>query len=207
MKVWQKYADYLSKGEWHIHTGWTDGNNTVFEYCEKAVKEGIPLLAFTEHVRKNLDYDFRQFLVEIERAKAKFDLIILSGCEVKVLPGGGLDVEDWVLREVDYPIFAFHSFPIDIDKYLNSLKTILSNVYVNTWAHPGLFLTRCGLELHDKELAEVFTLMNQHNVLLEVNRGYSLPQAKWLSLANNLGVRLVRGSDVHCIANMDKYST
>lgn len=206
MKAWEKHANYLFKGEWHIHTSWTDGNNTVFEYCEKAVHEGIPLLAFTEHVRRNLDYDFRCFLNEIEQVRAKYDLIVLSGCEAKVLPGGELDVEEWVLQEVDYPVFAFHSFPDDINEYLKSLKVVLSNRYLTTWVHPGLFVTRHDLELPDEELAEIFGLMNQHHVLLEVNRKYSLPPARWLDLARNGGVRLVRGGDIHRIDDMNKNS-
>ena len=68
MKVYEKYTNYLLKGEWHIHTSWTDGNNTIFDYCEKAIQEGIPLVAFTEHVSKSPDYDFRLFLNEIEKA-------------------------------------------------------------------------------------------------------------------------------------------
>ena len=70
----------------------------------------VPLLAFTEHVRKNLDYDFNDLLDDIEKAREEFDLIILSGVEAKVLADGDLDVEDWILKEVDYSIFAFHSF-------------------------------------------------------------------------------------------------
>lgn len=204
MKVWGKYVDYLLKGEWHIHTGYTDGKNTVFEYCQKASEEGIPLLGFTEHVRKNLDYDFKSFLKEIERARAKFNLIILSGCEAKVLPGGELDVEPCVLQEVDYPILAFHSFPNDIKEYTRSLKVALSNTHVNAWAHPGLFVVRNNLELSSEELTGIFQLMNQYDVLLEVNSKYRMPSARWLDLARDLNVGLVRGEDVHCVNEMSK---
>ena len=204
MKVWGKYATYLLEGEWHIHTSYTDGENTVFEYCQKAVEEGIPLVAFTEHVRRNLNYDFRSFLNEIEQVRAKFNLVILSGCEAKVLPGGELDIEDWVLQEVDYPIFAFHSFPNDIEEYLRSLKVILSNMYVNTWAHPGLFIIRYGLNLSDKELIEIFQLMNWYDVLLEINEKYGMPLIGWLDLARSLDVRLVRGGDIHCTNDISK---
>jgi putative hydrolase len=196
-KKWMEYREYLAIGEWHIHTTWSDGNNTVFEICEKAVEEGVPLLVFTEHVRKKIDYDFSEFLIEIERAREHFDLIILSGCEAKVLPGGGLDVEEWILQKVDYPLFAFHSFPSDIELYLNSLKVVLKNNYVNAWAHPGYFLSRQGLELPDKELMEIFSLLHRHNVLLEINKKYSLPPSHWLDLAKRLGVNLVKGSDIH----------
>lgn len=199
MKTWKKYIDYLLVGEWHIHTGYTDGNNSVFEYCEKAVEVSTPLLAFTEHVRKNLNYDFNSFLNEIEKAREEFDLIILSGCEAKVLPGGELDVEEWILREVDYPIFAFHSFPEDIDIYTESLKSVLRNGYVNAWAHPGIFLSRNGLELPEKDLIYIFELMGKQDVLLEMNRKYSVPSEKWVSVARDYTVRLVNGNDIHSI--------
>ena len=64
-KNWIKYDEYLLTVDWHIHTNWTDGENTVFEYCERAVQEGIPLIAFIEHVRKKLNYDFRRFFYRL----------------------------------------------------------------------------------------------------------------------------------------------
>ncbi len=131
MKTWKKYIDYLLKGRWHIHTIYTDGKTNVSEYCKKAVELNVPLLAFTEHVRKNLDYDFNDLLDDIEKAREEFDLIILSGVEAKVLADGDLDVEDWILKEVDYSIFAFHSFPKDIDLYKKCLEYILKNDYIN----------------------------------------------------------------------------
>jgi len=197
MKTWRKYADYLLDGEWHIHTNYTDGKNSVFEYCKRALEMGIPLLAFTEHVRRELSYDFNQFLADIEKARQEFNLIILSGCEAKVLPDGELDVKQWILKKVDYVIFAFHSFPKDIDLYIESLKSVLRNSYVNAWAHPGEFLSRHDLELPEKDLIEIFKLMREQDVLLEINRKYSVPPEKWVSMARRYNVRMVRGSDVH----------
>lgn len=204
MKVWKKYTNYLLSGEWHVHTNYTDGKNTVREYCERAMELGIPLIAFTEHVRRMLDYDFNDFLNDIEKAREEFDLIILSGCEAKVLPNGELDVEDWILREVDYPIFAFHSFPRDLDLYLGSLKKVLRNKYVNTWAHPGVFLRRYGFELGGDDLINIFKLMNKHEVLLEINSRYNVPSKEWIDLAKGYGVGVVHGSDAHSLEAIDK---
>ena len=204
MKVWGKYTNYLLSGEWHIHTSHTDGENSIAEYCQEAVKKGIPLLAFTEHVRRSLDYNFRDFLNEIEQVRAKFDLIILSGCETKVLPDSELDVEEWVLQEVDYPVFAFHSFPNDIGKYLKSLETVLNNNQVSAWAHPGLLASKYGLNVSDKKLIEIFELMNQNDVLLEVNSKYGVLPKRWLDLAKNHDVKLVRGGDIHCVSDIVK---
>lgn len=203
MKTWEKYRGCLLEGEWHIHTDYTDGKNTVFQYCEKAIEIGIPLLAFTEHVRKNLNYDFNNFLNDIEKAREKFDLLILSGCEAKVLPNGGLDVEEWILREADYTIFAFHSFPEDIDLYTRCLKKVLKNEYVNTWAHPGVFLARYSLKLSEYELIKIFRLMKLYGVLLEVNNKYKVPIRAWLDVAERYNVKTVTGNDIHSIEDLE----
>ncbi len=202
MKTWEKYSEYLLKGEWHIHTNYTDGKNSVYECCQKAAEVGIPLVAFTEHVKKHLDYDFCSFLNDIDKAKEEFDLIILSGCETKVLPNGDLDVNDDILKEIDYPIFAFHSFPADVGIYFDSLKSVLKNKYVNTWAHPGAFLKKKGLQIPDDQLVIILNLMSKQKILLEINCKYDVPSAKWIDLAKMSDICLVRGSDVH---NIDSF--
>jgi putative hydrolase len=201
MKIWKKYADLLLKGEWHIHTNYTDGENSVYEYCEKAVEKNIPLIAFTEHVRKNLTYDFNKFLEDIEDSRGEFDVIILSGCEVKVLSDGNLDVNDWILKEIDYPIFAFHSFPDNINLYLKGLKGILKNKYLNTWAHPGTFLTKFDKNLYNSELTEIFKLMKRYNVLFEMNKKYDFPLIDHIIKEYNFCT--VNGNDIHSINDLE----
>lgn len=202
MKIWEKYSDYLLKGEWHIHTNYTDGKNTVYEYCQKAVEVGIPLVAFTEHVRKQLSYDFSAFLDDVDKAREHFDLIVLSGCEAKVLPNGEIDVDDSILKDVDYPIFAFHSFPNSIDTYLDSLRSVLKNKQLNTWAHPCAFLEKKGLEIPHEQIIEILNTMKRRKVLLEINHKHGVPSLKWHDLAKMYGVCLVKGSDVHNVESI-----
>jgi len=204
MKVWRKYEKYLLTGEWHIHTKYTDGKNSVFEICEKAKELKIPLIAFTEHVRRVLTYDFNEFLSDIERARGEYpELIILSGVEAKVLPDGSLDVRNDIIKQVDYPIFSFHSFPKDKELYVRCLKRVIKNKYVNTWAHPGLFLRKHDINLDERNLKSVFKLMKNHDVLLEINRKYNLPEKSWIDIATTIGVKLVKGTDVHSITELD----
>jgi len=204
MKIWERYKNYLLTGEWHIHTKYTDGKNSVLEICKKAVKVKIPLVAFTEHVRKQLTYDFSEFLNDIENAREQFpELIILSGIEAKVLPDGTLDVSKGIIKTVDYPIFAFHSFPEDRELYINCLKKVVRNRYVNTWAHPGLFLERTGFNIGSDTLRDIFHLMQKNHVLLEINKKYSLPSRNWINLASKVGVITVRGSDVHKVEDLE----
>ena len=202
MKTWQKYKQYLLSGEWHIHTNYTDGNNSVVEYCEKALEHSIPLLAFTEHVRKELRYDFSSLLEEIDKARAEYSLIILSGCEVKVLPDGSLDVVDDIIKEVDYPVFAFHSFPKNFDLFLDCLKSAITNKYINTWAHPSIVPINMSTNIDSDVILELFKLMKEYNVLLEYNNKYNLPPQSWIKLAKEIDVLIVRGSDVHSITDL-----
>ncbi len=200
MKTWEEYKDFLMKGNWHIHTSYTDGKNTVFDYCREAIKRNVPLLAFTEHVRKEVRYNFDKLLEDIDKAREEFpDLIILSGCEAKVLPDGTLDVNKKLIKKVDYPIMAYHSFPKDKELYLKTLKKTIKNPFVNSWAHPGLFLNKTGFELKDEELGEIFELMKKHRVLLEINKKYELPPEQWIKQAKRKGVLLVRGNDTHSV--------
>ncbi len=205
MKIWKKYENYLMKGEWHVHTRYTDGKNTVFEMCKRAVELHIPLIAFTEHVRKNLNYDFDKFLYDIDRARDEFpQLIILSGVEAKVLPDGELDVKEEIIKKVDYPIFAYHSFPMDLELYVETLKKVIKNKYVNAWAHPGLFLLRHGLNADVLDIEPILKLMKENDVLLEINYKYNLPFKRWIDRARKLGVKFVSGGDVHSINEFRK---
>ncbi len=205
MKAWKKYSDLLLTGEWHIHTIYTDGKSTVEEYCDKAVALGLPLLAFTEHVRKSMTYDYSKLLAEIDVAREKYDdLIILTGCEAKVLPDGTLDVSDDILYNVDYSIFAYHSFPKDQKLIINTLDSIMNNYPVNAWAHPGYFLKKTDLTIPDEDLLNIFLNLKRKDVLLELNNKYLLPDIEWISLAQKLNVTTVRGSDCHTHLDLKK---
>lgn len=203
MKIWKKYSQYLLSGEWHIHTDYTDGTNSIDEYCQRAIELGIPLVAFTEHVRRNLSYDFTAFLEDIDKARENYDVIILSGCEAKALPDGTLDVDDTVIENVDYPVFAFHSFPKDLEKYLTALYTIVKNPFVNTWAHPGVFLKKSGLDLPKDDLSCIFKRLEENEILIEQNKKYNTPSDVWIKGAEAYQISFVRGSDCHCIDEME----
>jgi putative hydrolase len=207
VKTWQKYPQHLASGQWHAHTHHTDGKNSVDEMCRKAIELGVPLLAFTEHVRRKLDYDFDQLLGEIEAARRAYagQLTILTGCEAKVLPGGGLDVDPALLARVDYPIFSFHAFPKDVDLYVSSVSAAITNPHVNAWGHPGLFfLKHPELALDVDRLEPVFALMKQHSVILEINHRYRLPPEPWLQAYRKHGLPLANGGDLHSVGDFER---
>ena len=205
MKAWEKYSEYLLSGEWHVHTKYTDGNSTVEEYCRKAEAIGLPLIAITEHVRRELSYDFNMLLSDIEKAREEHpSLVILSGCEAKMLPDGTLDAPEEVLKEAEHILFAFHSFPKDKKLYLETLEKAIENPKVCAWAHPGLYLKKHQIFLEEKDLERILKKMKRNKVLLEVNKKYSLPPTSWNNLIEKTGVFTVRGTDAHSVNELSR---
>ncbi len=200
-KTWENYKKFLMRGIWHLHTSYTDGENNVSEFCEFAQRKRIPLLAFTEHVRKELDYEFEDFMNDIFHARIKFkNVIILSGCEANILKDGSLDVSDDILKIVDYPIIANHQFQYHKNSFLKSLKKALKNPYVNTWAHPGLNLS---FELNKNELYDIMTIIKHNNVLIEINKKYNLPKNEFFTIVKEFEIPTVQGNDAHTIYELN----
>jgi DNA polymerase (family 10)/putative hydrolase len=199
-KKWMRYKKYLLSGQWHIHTNYTDGENSVDEYCKRAVELRIPLIAFTEHVRRELTYNYQDLVDEIRAARKNYSgLKIITGCEAKVLEDGNLDVSEDVIKQCEIVLMAFHSFPISKDKYVNALKTALSNPRVDIWAHPGLYLRNKTVSLRDEEVENIFSIANKNNVLIELNKKYDLPLKSWIKIGEKKEIIFVRGGDIHSV--------
>lgn len=203
MKHWEQYHQFLQTGEWHVHTNYVDGQNSVQELCQRATELGIPLLVFTEHVRRTLTYDFAAFLADIERARRQFPkLVILSGCEAKVLPDGSLDVAPDIQSAVDIVSMAFHSFPTSWETYRTALQRALARPEVDVWAHPGEWPERHEMIVPEGHWEESVRWAQAHHVLLEQNVFYHVPSKKMQHWIKVLDAPTCRGSNVHNIEQL-----
>jgi DNA polymerase (family 10)/putative hydrolase len=93
---------------YHTHTNYTDGFNTVEEIAKYCVEYGIEEIAISEHVRKEITYNFNQLLSDIKKAKEMFNVRILTGVEAKVLQDGTLDCAEDIRGKVDIVIGSVH---------------------------------------------------------------------------------------------------
>lgn len=204
MRHWKIKDKYIKCGDFHIHTNYTDGKNTVLEYCQKAQENNLKLIAFTEHVRKNLTYNYEAFIADIFHAKDEFDIKILSGCEAKVLDiDGELDAPDNVLEQCDVVAGVFHSFKYkDKKDYLTALEAMLKNPVVNIWGHPALFAKKHNIKLQEDELKGIIDVCIEKEILIERNLKYNLPDVNFIKLAINKGAKFVIGSDAHSITEL-----
>lgn len=195
----------LKYGDIHVHTNYTDGKNAVREYCQRAVQNNLEAIAFTEHVRKNLNYSFDNFLRDIENAKKEFpQLAVSSGCEAKVLSiQGELDAPQDILAQCDIVIGVFHSFKHrDKESYLVALRAMLRNPSVDIWGHPTLFTKKHNIILEEKELNEIIDVCIENDVLIERNLKHDVPDAYFTGLALKRGAKFIIGSDAHSVEEL-----
>lgn len=196
-KRWKRWEPLLLDGDWHVHSQWSnDARGSIQEYCRRARDNGLRLIAFTEHVRRALLFDYAAFSADIERAREEFpDLVILKGCEAKVLnEQGDLDLSDEVREQSEVVIGSFHSFSGD---YGAALENMLRNPVVDIWGHPMLYAVRHGPPLELAAVERLIDLAVEQQVLIEFNAKYRLPGDAIRALVVQRKAPYVFGSDAH----------
>jgi DNA polymerase (family 10)/putative hydrolase len=98
MRNWERYRNHLRNGDWQLHTDYTDGRSSIKEYFDEATNRGCRFLFFSEHVRKELSYDYLAFKEEVYRIGSTYNVDFAVGAEVKVLPDMSLDISDSILK-------------------------------------------------------------------------------------------------------------
>lgn len=103
--------------DFHLHSTWTDGNNTVEEIVTKAKECSLHSIAITDHIRKGSTY-FDNYKQEIDGFNAQEDLNIYVGFEAKVEDFfGNIDVSPEVTQKADIAILSIHRYPLGSKLY------------------------------------------------------------------------------------------
>jgi DNA polymerase (family 10) len=198
------------KGDLHVHTDWSDGQDSIKLMAEKARALGYQYIAVTDHsagrgIAHGLDTErLRRQINEIKRLNQQLDGIrILSGTEVDVKADGSLDLPEEILADVDIVIAAIHSgMRQSKEQITRRVVGASANPNVDVIAHPT-----CRL-LNEREpvaidMEAVFKAAVQYNTALEINAMPDRLDLKDIHAqgAHELGVKLVLGTDAHSSAH------
>jgi len=200
------------RGDLHVHSTASDGQNTIREMAEAAAKLGYAYLAIadhTQHTRIAHGLDAKRLLDqirEIDRLNGQISgITILKSAEVDILDNGSLDLPDTVLRELDLTVCAVHSnFGLSPEKQTNRIIRAMDNPYFNILAHPtGRLINQ--REPYSVDLDSVMEAALQRGCFLEVN---AHPERLDLDdtharRAKERGVKLAISTDAHSIHNLD----
>jgi len=199
------------KGDFHAHSNWSDGANSIGEVAQAAIKLGYSYIAITDHsqslkVANGLSIaELKKKKTEIERINAKLkNFSVLYGTEVDIDSQGKIDYPDKILAEFDVVIAAIHTgFKQSGIQLTKRTVNACKNKYVNIIAHPTarLWGTR---EPFDIDLEELFKAAKDTNTCLEIN---AYPQRLDLNDANSrrakeMGIRLAIGTDSHSVQQL-----
>lgn len=199
------------RGDFHMHTTWSDGAATLRRMVEAAARRRYAYVAITDHsvstgVPGGLDTAaLRAQAAEIAGVQEDLPGIrILRGCEVDILPDGSLDLEDEILAELDVVLVSVHSaFDMTETRMTDRIIKAMRNPLVHILCHPtGRKLGRRAP--YPVDVPELLRAAAALGVAVEVN---GIPRrldidSRGLWLCGELGVKVVVSSDAHSVASL-----
>jgi len=196
------------KGDFHVHTNWSDGINPIEEVVERAFRMGYRYIVIGDHsqsarVANGLTPErYREQWKIIERLNKIYNpkgFYILRGAEVDILPDGSLDLPDEVLEEFDFVVASIHS-RLNQDNTYRILKA-MENPYVNLIGHPTgrAFGQREGYPL---DMDRVVEMARETGTALEINTFRVDLSPENIRKCVERGVMLAIVTDAHSVAHM-----
>lgn len=200
------------KGDFHVHSKYSDGSASLEEIAEKARRLGLEWVAVCDHsqtlkVAGGLDataLEKKRAAIEAFNAHSP-DVKLLCGTEVEIGVDGSLDYPDDVLTSLDVVVAAIHTaFRQDEGVQTRRLLSAINNPYVHAVAHPTgrLLGERAGYAL---DLEQVFEAAARTGTFLEINAYYKRLDLNDVAVraAAEKGIRFVIGSDAHLLDQME----
>ena len=200
------------QGDLHVHSTWSDGQNTIAEMAHAAAAKGYQYLALSDHSPRLrvaggvTPEDLKKKKKEVDDLNAGMkDFYVLFGTEVEIDSAGNLDYNNTILSAFDFVIAAIHSgFEQSFGQLTKRLVKVCQNKYVHAIAHPtGVHLGK--REPYHFDFQEVCKAAVDNNVCLEIN---AFPIRLDLNGANvyharKYGVKFVVDTDAHRVEHMD----
>jgi DNA polymerase (family 10) len=211
-----KIIDYKDiKGDFHIHSKWDGGKNSIEEIAEYAIKMGYEYVGIADHtkflkIEHGLDEKrLRERNKEIDKLncklqKAKCNLKVLKGCEANILPDGKIDIDDECLKEQDFVIAGVHSrFKMTKEEITERIIRAMKNPNVDIISHPtGRLIQKRGE--YEIDFDKILKVAKETGTILEIN---SYPERLDLNdinikKAKEIGVKMVINTDAHHVDQM-----
>ncbi|RMH03569.1 MAG: DNA polymerase/3'-5' exonuclease PolX [Aquificota bacterium] len=196
------------KGDFHMHTNWSDGLNTLEEMAQACYELGYQYMVVGDHsqsskVANGLDPSrYRQQFKLIERLNQYYNprgFYILRGCEVDILPDGSLDLPDELLEEFDFVVASIHS-RFNQDNTYRILKA-MESPYVNLIGHPTgkAYGSREGYSL---DFEKVLTMAKETGTALELNTPRADISPDMVRRCMQEGVMIAIVTDAHAVKHL-----
>lgn len=201
------------RGVLHVHTTWSDGQNTLREMVEACLARGYSYVGITDHSKVaayagGLNEDaLRRQGEEIDRMNEEYAgrIRIFKGTECDILRDGALDFADEMLGSLDFVVASIHSnFNLAPEEQTRRMLRAIANPYVDIIGHPtGRILL--GREGYTLDVEAIIDAAAQHGVCIEINAHPSRLDLDWryLRRARERGIKIPVDPDAHSIDGLD----
>lgn len=213
-------------GDYHMHTGASDGRGTVRDKAERAAALGLCEIAIADHGCGSLlfhqtEAKFAAQKAEIERVNAEGGVQVYSGIEASITgEDGALDVPDAVISECDVLIVGFHRFlqwryirreprfllvngwGSEKTRGQDALKEYNTRAWLNALAnYPVDVLCHLGHRAQ-VDTARVCRAAAELGVYVELNEKHIDALEECAEEVSESGVKFILGSDAHSTAKV-----
>jgi len=199
------------EGDFHVHSIYSDGSDSLETLAEKAVSLGYSFIAICDH-SKSANYagglsetTLLKQIAEIKKVNARFKgegFRLLAGSEVDIKADGTLDFSDDILKKLDVVIASIHSgFK---QRVTERMTTAMKNPYVHIIGHPtGRLISR--REGYEVDLGKVMEAAGDTRTALEINGFFDRLDLTDIASrkAKELGITMAIGTDSHNTAHLE----
>ncbi len=196
------------RGEVHVHTLHSDGEETTADMIEEAIRLGRRYVGISDHAPSVATRGFTEAKAEILRRKREIEELrkrfsgrieIFFGAEVNIDAQARMALPDELLKLYEYTIGAIHtSFDQSKEEITSRLLAALENPYVNLLGHPtGRLLGE--REAYEADWERIFAAAEGFCKPLEINAYPSrldLPD-DLVRAARKRKIKFVIGTDAH----------
>ena len=200
------------KGDLHLHSEWSDGNDPIELMIEAAAAQGYEYMALTDHsaslgVANGLTNERLESQISLLRSMQKnYDITILCGSECDIRANGDMDYPDEILAQLDWVVASVHSA-------MGQDQATMTARMIKAMEHPsvtiiGHLTTRLLGQRKPVEfdLEAVLQAARDTGTALEINASPERLDLKDTHAyrARDLGVPLVINTDSHHHTHLDK---
>ena len=189
--------------------------NTITEMIQTAKDKNLQLLGITDHAPAMPGSSHGFYFSNFRVIPRQYDNLKVSlGVELNILDyNGTIDLEDYILPEMDHVIASLHKCcitPGSPSENTNAVIEAIKNPYVNIIGHPDE-------DLYSLDYEAICQAAKEYNVLLELNNsslrstsfraGARENDIKLLETCKKYGTSISLGSDAHykdLIASFDE---
>lgn len=202
------------KGDTHVHTKYSDGENSILEIVNKCMELGYEYVIIADHAQSlgvaggmSLE-DYKKEKREIDEINNKFagKFRVFFGCELNILSDGSVDFDEKDLEIFDICLAGIHTgFNQGKKKITERIIKAMRIKKIKIITHPTgrLLLSRDEYEV---DLDEIFKEAKNSGKILEIN---ATPERLDLNDINVMhgkevyGLKFAIGTDAHSLYGLN----